>query len=129
MTAIDRIDLDLGDFARLDELLDDTRPELIVNAAAYTDVDGAETDREAALAEREGAGAISQMGAPPRRIYHSLFDRLRIRRSRHWPDENAECMPLNVYGESKLAGDMAVPSTGGSMLCGCAYELALQRRR
>ena len=45
--AIDRIDLDL-DFAQLDELLDDTRP-LIVNTAAYTDVDGAETDRETAF--------------------------------------------------------------------------------
>ena len=118
LTAIDRIDLDLGDSARLDELLDDTRPELIVNAAAYTDVDEAETDREAAF--RLNEKAPEQLAKWARRrdasIIHYSTDYVFDSRGTKPRDENAECMPLSVYGESKLAGDMAVLESGAACL-------------
>ncbi|MDN5924836.1 MAG: NAD(P)-dependent oxidoreductase, partial [Xanthomonadales bacterium] len=52
--------VDLADAAALDAMLDDVQPTLIVNAAAYTAVDRAET--EAALAQRVNAGVPEQLG-------------------------------------------------------------------
>lgn len=83
------------------------RPEVVVNCAAYTKVDAAETDRErafavngdgvahaAALAERAGA-----------RLVHISTDYVLDGSARTPYREDAPTAPLSVYGESKLAGE------------------------
>lgn len=110
LTALDRSRLDVARPADVAAAVADLRPELIVNAAAYTDVDGAEREPERAFATNaEGAGALAraarQCGA---RLIHVstdfVFDGRAGRPYR--PDDPPA--PLGAYGRSKLAGEQRV---------------------
>jgi dTDP-4-dehydrorhamnose reductase len=101
---------DITDAAAVTNVLEDIRPDVIVNAAAYTNVDRAETDREAAFrinaaGPRLLARAAVSTGVPFIHISTDfVFDGTASRPYR--PDDATG--PLNVYGESKLAGESAV---------------------
>ena len=91
-------------------------PDLVVNAAAYTAVDKAEDDREAAFAiNRDGAGfvaaAAEAVGVP---LIHLSTDYVFDGDKRAPYLETDPTNPLNVYGESKLAGEIAVASCASS---------------
>ncbi|WP_295464151.1 dTDP-4-dehydrorhamnose reductase [uncultured Pseudomonas sp.] len=101
------------DFTRLDELRQRVlaaRPDVIINAAAYTAVDAAESDAETATLINERvprvfAEAAQQLGVPL--VHYStdyVFDGTQEGRYR----EDAPTCPLNVYGRTKLAGENAV---------------------
>jgi dTDP-4-dehydrorhamnose reductase len=82
------------------------RPDLVLHAAAWTNVDGAEEHREDAFAVNEqGTQSVVALGAPV--VYFStdyVFDG-----SKREPYvESDEPNPLSVYGESKLAGERHV---------------------
>ncbi len=102
--------LDLADPRRVRAAVRAARPALIVNAAAYTRVDDAEREPEAAHALNAGAPlalaeAARECGAGL--IHYStdyVFDGARDRPYR----EDDEPRPLGVYGASKLAGERAV---------------------
>ena len=90
--------------------LEVARPDLVVNAAAYTAVDAAESDRDAAFAvnargAEEVAKAAARLGVPVIQLSTDyVFDG-----SGSGPyDETAATAPLGVYGGSKLAGEQAV---------------------
>jgi dTDP-4-dehydrorhamnose reductase len=83
------------------------RPDVVIHAAAYTDVDGAEREPELAWAvNAEGTARVAQAvtKAHARLLYIStdyVFDG-----ARHIPyAETDEPNPINVYGQSKLAGE------------------------
>jgi dTDP-4-dehydrorhamnose reductase len=84
----------------------DLAADLVLHAAAWTDVDGAEADPEGALAVNEaGTRNVVALGAPV--VYFSsdyVFDG--SKRSPYL--ESDEPAPLSVYGRSKLAGEHAV---------------------
>lgn len=102
--------LDLAQPESIQETLEEIQPDLIVNPAAYTAVDRAETERELAFAlnaeaPRQMALWARKRGTPI--IHYStdyLFDGSG---SRPW-EENDPPKPINVYGESKLAGENAI---------------------
>jgi len=104
--------------ASLTVLLDRVRPALVVNAAAYTAVDRAEDDREAAFrANAEAPGVLAhwcaQAGVPL--VHYStdyVFDGQGTRPYR----EDDATAPLGVYGASKLAGEQAIRAAGGRHL-------------
>ncbi|MFH1354136.1 MAG: dTDP-4-dehydrorhamnose reductase [bacterium] len=85
--------------------------DLLINAAAYTDVDGAETNKELAFAVNELgvknlAGAAAEAGA---RLVHYSTDYVFAGDSKEGYEEDDEPGPaVNVYGESKLAGERAL---------------------
>ncbi len=89
-----------------------TQPDLVVNAAAYTQVERAEDEPELAMAVNgEGAGnvaaACAEWGC---RLIHLSTDYVFDgRRSRPYREDDATA-PLNVYGRSKLEGERAVRS-------------------
>src|SRR5258708_2662692 len=60
VTGFDRPELDVGNFDALRAALRNARPDVVVNAAAYTDVDGAEADEAAAM--RINADAVAVLG-------------------------------------------------------------------
>lgn len=112
-------DLPELDLTRDDGGLDRLRGcDWAVNCAAYTDVDGAESHRDSAFAvNADGAGRAAAWCA--RRgitlIHIStdyVFDGLS---PRPYP-EDAKVRPLNVYGESKLHGELAVQAAAGRHL-------------
>ena len=105
-------DADIRDAEQVRALVSGTRPDAIVLAAAYTDVDGSERNSELAFAingqgAENVARAATKIGASI--LYVStdyLYDGLGTRAY-----EPADAIaPLNVYGKSKAAGETAVRS-------------------
>jgi dTDP-4-dehydrorhamnose reductase len=104
-----RAELDVSDPAALEKKFDLERPDVVINCAAWTDVDGAEEAEEAAMAvNRDGAGnvaaAAAERGASV--VYVSsdyVFDG-----AKGEPYvETDQPAPLSAYGRTKLAGEDA----------------------
>src|SRR5262245_8444421 len=97
---------DLCDPAGLVRWAESFRPEVVVNAAAFTRVDDCETERERALAVNgAGAGnAAAAAAAVGARFLHVssdyVFDGVFESRAREPYREDAATAPLSVYGES-----------------------------
>lgn len=111
--ATDRATLDLADPASIRQLLRARRPSLIVNAAAYTAVDRAETEEAAAYAVNAAAPGVmaeeaAQLGAL---LIHFSTDYVFDGTSRTPYRETDAVSPINVYGRTKLAGERAVLDT------------------
>lgn len=108
--ALTRQDLDLADLGVVKQRLDTEVPTLIINAAAYTAVDRAEQDETTAWrlnAELPGLLAEwSARHAVP--LIHFSTDYV-FDGSKAGPYQEGDAPnPLNVYGRSKLAGDLAL---------------------
>ena len=90
----------------------DSRPDWIVNCAAYTAVDAAEQEPELAFAINcQGAGEIAEaVAAIGARMVHISTDYVFDGRSTRPLNEEDATGPLNVYGQSKLAGEELVRS-------------------
>ncbi len=109
------------DFARPDSvaaLVRDAGPDVIVNAAAYTDVDGAERDEATATAVNgEAVGVIAReakrLGAL---LVHYSTDYVFDGAKPGAYVETDPPRPLSAYGRSKLAGEQAVRAVGGDHL-------------
>ncbi len=106
--------IDLLDPASLARLIADAQPDAVVNAAAYTAVDKAETDRD--TARRINADAVGELGAllaargTP--IIHYSTDFVFPGTLDRPYTEDDQPAPLNVYGETKLAGEQALLNSG-----------------
>jgi len=114
VVAWGRDDLDLTDPDAIRNRIRETRPDLVVNAAAYTAVDAAETEPETAMAvngEAPGimAGAAGKIGAA---LVHFSTDYVFDGAAQAPYDENDPPNPIGVYGQSKLAGEKAVQEAG-----------------
>ncbi|HZQ61795.1 MAG TPA: dTDP-4-dehydrorhamnose reductase, partial [Casimicrobiaceae bacterium] len=93
-------------------------PTLIVNAGAYTAVDRAEEDRDAAFAVNARAPGV--MAEEARRtgsvLVHFSTDYVFDGTRRTPYPEDAPTCPLNVYGASKLEGEQAIAASGADAL-------------
>ena len=118
VVACDRSTLDLADPASIVDVVRRVRPQIIVNAAAYTGVDRAETERETALAinaRAPGVLADEARRAHAVLIHYSTDYVFDGRRTTPY-DESAPTHPINAYGESKLAGEQAISASGASAI-------------
>lgn len=110
LIAASRAQLDLTRPDDIPGVVAEIAPDLVINTAGYTAVDRAETDAELAFAvNRDGAAALSKaaaaQGAP---IVHFSTDYVFDgSKEGEWTEEDRP-NPLNVYGESKLIGEIAV---------------------
>jgi dTDP-4-dehydrorhamnose reductase len=105
-----RVDCDLSNELVLNKLLEQFAPDLIVNAAAYTAVDKAETERALAYAVNARAPELmaiyaAKMGAT---LLHYSTDYVFDGCKKEPYSESDVCAPLGAYGESKLAGEVAI---------------------
>ena len=98
----------------LEGLIQRTAPDMVVNAAAYTAVDRAETERD--LAFLINAEAVDAMGrtcaARAALLVHYSTDYVFAGGDQHPRREDDPTAPLNVYGASKLAGEQAIRASG-----------------
>jgi len=105
-----RAELDVTDPAQLDRRLELERPDVVINCAAWTDVDGAETAEEAAFAVNgAGAGNVAAAAAKVEaRIVHISTDYVFDGVKGAPYVESDQPAPLSAYGRTKLAGEEAV---------------------
>ena len=82
LISADRALLDLTYPERLSAQLDDLAPDIIINPAAYTAVDKAETERDLAMHLMRSAGRARALGREARRSIDPFFDRLCFQRHR-----------------------------------------------
>ena len=108
VTALTRAELDITDPAVVDKAV--SGQAVVLNAAAWTDVDGAEAHEAAATAVNGHgvanlAGACAAAGA---RLVHVSTDYVLPGDASSPYPEDAPVAPVNAYGRSKLAGERAV---------------------
>lgn len=118
LVAPDRKALDLSDEQAVSAYLAGCRPDLIVNAAAWTAVDAAEEQTEAAMRLNRDLPAqlAAYAAAASCRLVHYSSDYVYPGSGDSPRTENSPTGPLNAYGRSKLAGDEAIMSSGADYL-------------
>jgi len=118
VVAPGRAEMDLSDLDQVRDVIQRVRPALIVNPAAYTAVDKAES--EPALAHRINAEAPALMAQEAARLGAAI-----VHYSTDYVFDGAKATaylegdatgPLNVYGASKLAGEQAIAASGARHL-------------
>jgi len=114
LIALDHGDLDLAKPAEIRRVVRDLRPQLLVNAAAYTRVDDAENNEPAAYAVNAEAPAFlaEEAKAVGAALIHYSTDYVFDGRKNSPYLETDPTNPLSVYGKSKLAGEIAVQASG-----------------
>lgn len=106
--GVDIDEIDITDLASVQRVLLTLKPKVVINAAAYTDVDGCQTNTELAMqVNGEGVGYLAmtskEIGAKLVQVSTDyIFDG--TKGAPYQEDDLAA--PLSVYGESKLAGEM-----------------------
>ena len=101
--------LDVTDEAAVRDYFDRNRPELVFHAAAWTDVDGCESDRDRAFAVNErGTRLVAEASARHDAKLVAVSTDFVFDGAKEGPyDEEDRPAPLSVYGRSKLAGEAA----------------------
>jgi dTDP-4-dehydrorhamnose reductase len=113
--ALDQPRLDVTDRDLVHRTVVAASPDAVINCAAWTDVDGAESSPgEAAAVNAAGAGHVAQAataaGAP---LVHVSTDYVFDGTAESPYTESAPTRPLSVYGRTKLEGERAVARAGG----------------
>ncbi|MBK1731386.1 dTDP-4-dehydrorhamnose reductase [Thiococcus pfennigii] len=108
--------VDLADSESVSRLIQETRPDAVVNAAAYTAVDKAETEK--AIAQRINADAPGMLGALLKDwgvpIIHYSTDFVFAGDTSLPYKEDDPTGPLNVYGATKLEGERRLLASGAN---------------
>jgi dTDP-4-dehydrorhamnose reductase len=112
--AVDRSQMDLADLDQVRKVIRAVKPTLIVNPAAYTAVDKAESEPELAMlvnAQAPGVMAEEAKKLGAAMIHYStdyVFDGTK---ETAYVEDDPTC-PINVYGRTKLAGEQAIQAAG-----------------
>ena len=108
-------ELDIADASAVDDVLGKQTPDLVINAAAYTDVEAAEDNETAAFGANETgarniAGAAARIGAPV--VYYSTDYVFGGKKNSPYEIDDM-IAPIGVYGRSKCAGEVATREHNG----------------
>ena len=118
VVACGRAELDLADADAIVAKVRAVQPVLIINAAAYTAVDRAETESAPAMAVNAKAPAIlaEEAARIDAMFVHYSTDYVFDGRKTSSYVEDDQPVPLNVYGRSKLEGERAIAASGAAHL-------------
>jgi len=112
VTGMDKEEIDIVSASECQKAIKEIQPGIVINAAAFTNVDGCETAREDCFAVN--AEAVKNIASACRnkniRIIHFSTDYVFDGKSRQPYKEDDQCNPINAYGESKLAGERYLQS-------------------
>lgn len=105
----DRTLLDLSELNTISNVLDEIQPQIIINCAAYTAVDKAETETELAdILNHQAVAVLAQWShSNGCQLIHISTDYVFDGNSNSALSEEAPTGPINVYGQTKLAGELA----------------------
>src|SRR2546430_11106456 len=106
--------LDITHNEAVAKALGEVRPDVVINAAAYTAVDRAESEPQAAVRVNGAAvGALGRMArAAGARVIHFSTDYVFDGQATRPYREDSPTDPVNAYGTSKLAGETALCASG-----------------
>lgn len=110
------ISLDITDADAVQKVIVDLKPDAIIHCAAWTNVDGAESEENRAkvdLINRQGTENIAKAAkaVEAKMVYISTDYVFDGQGERPWEPDDKCYAPLNVYGQSKLDGELAVANT------------------
>ena len=113
MFGMSSTELDITNIRNVDSVISQIKPDLVINAAAYTAVDKAETDMKSAYAVNETgpkllAATCKKLNIP---LFHISTDYVFDGKSEIPYKETDTVNPTSVYGRSKLMGELAVRNT------------------
>lgn len=116
--ALTRDQCDITDTTAVTRVLNEIQPDVVINAAAYTDVEGAEhADAQAMAVNSDAAGFLARSAREMDALFVSYSTDYVFDGSANAPyDEASPTRPLNAYGRSKLAGEEAIHAAGGRYL-------------
>jgi dTDP-4-dehydrorhamnose reductase len=106
--GVDINDIDITSPGKVMELLGELQPEVVINCAAYTDVDGCESNTETAMTVNgEGVAYLAMACRDNNALLVQISSDYVFDGGKGTPyvEDDAPC-PLSVYGESKLVGEM-----------------------
>ena len=118
VVAVDLETVDLANEEQTRALVRRIRPDVILNAAAYTAVDRAESQRDLAMAINATAPRVlaeEALSLDALLVHYSTDYVFNGEKEQPWV-ESDEPNPLNMYGVSKLAGERAIRQVGGRFL-------------
>lgn len=109
-TGLSRQQCDIGQVDQISQSIDTLQPDIVINCAAYTAVDQAEQQPELAdkinhLGAKYLAQVCHRFSIP---LIHLSTDYVFCGNHQQPYRETDPCQPINVYGQSKLAGELAI---------------------
>ncbi|MFO1477835.1 MAG: dTDP-4-dehydrorhamnose reductase [Verrucomicrobiota bacterium] len=118
LASVDYPEIDLGSSDSIHRCVKEVNPRVIINAAAYTAVDKAESEPGAAMRVNGlGPGILAEAAAKKRALLvHYSTDYIFDGNLQRPYLETDSPNPISAYGRSKLAGDEAVRAVGGAHL-------------
>ena len=116
VTKAPYIQLDITDREAVGEIIAETKPDAIIHCAAWTNVDGAEDPEKKEIVHRINAVGTQNIAdaakvIDAKMLYLSTDYVFDGQGERPWEPDDKCYAPLNVYGQSKLDGELAISST------------------
>ena len=118
LNALDYPQIDMAKPECIRSVVRDTKPDIIINATAYTNVDKAEDEPDLAMAINGiGPGVLAEEAKRlSAALIHYSTDYVFDGTKGEPYTEEDEPNPINVYGKTKLAGEQAIETIGGAYL-------------
>ena len=116
VTAMPYISLDITDADAVERVLTQVKPDAVIHCAAWTAVDMAEDDDKVSLVRRVNAGGTQNIANVCKKLdckmlYLSTDYVFDGQGTTPWQPDCRDYKPLNVYGQTKLEGELAVANT------------------
>jgi dTDP-4-dehydrorhamnose reductase len=110
------IPLDITDAGAVEKVLSEVKPDVIIHCAAWTAVDMAEDDDKVAKVRAINAGGTQNIATAAKKldakmVYISTDYVFDGQGTEPWDPDCKDYKPLNVYGQTKLEGELAVANT------------------
>ena len=116
VTAMPYVSLDITDKEAVDRVIAEVNPDAVIHCAAWTAVDMAEDDDKVALVRKVNAGGTQNIADACKRLnckmlYLSTDYVFDGQGTTPWEPDCKDYKPLNIYGQTKLEGELAVANT------------------
>lgn len=116
VTTMSYVSLDITNQAAVEQVISEIKPDAVIHCAAWTAVDMAQDDDKVALVRAVNAGGTQNIANVCKKLdckmtYLSTDYVFDGQGTEPWQPDCKDYQPLNVYGQTKLEGELAVSST------------------